>query len=138
VNYVTSSDVAASRWFLDHAPAGAELVYAAPNFPERVDAGYAEHLDAPRSLIDGRALRADLARSAPAAVVRRDVARFLGARPRHPTYLVISPSQDRYVRFQALAPAGALDRLSRALTGAPGLTPVFRRGDAVIFAWRPA
>jgi hypothetical protein len=137
VNYVTSSDVAASRWFLDHAPPGAELVYAAPNFPERVSARYAEHLDAPRSLTDDPALRAALARPTPVAAVRREVAAFLGAHPRHPTYLVVSPSQDRYVRYQAMAPAGALERLMRALTGAPGLTPVFRQDGATIFAWRP-
>lgn len=144
VNYVTSPDVATSRWFYDHAPRGATLTYAAPNFPDRVGAGYADHLDAPRALTNDPRVRANLSGAAQSGsscdqtcALRRDVTAFLERGGPRRAYLVISPSQERYTRFHGLAPAGALGRLTRALTGAPGFTPVFRRDGATIFAWTP-
>jgi hypothetical protein len=143
INYVTTSDVAVSRWYLDHAPEGSSLTYFAPNFPERLNARYAKHLDEPRDLLQkpgfvqelraqagirsspcGRGCNAALALSAKSFVLKDSA-------PRH--YLILSPSQQRYARYHGLASPEAYTGLTRALRASSDFTVVYRSGDAVVF-----
>jgi hypothetical protein len=133
MNYMSRDDVAASRWYLDHAPPRASLTSLAPNFPERLNARYATHLDAPPTLLTAPGYRphslgaADLPRLE--ALLRRDHA------PQR--YVAISPSEERYARFHGLAPPGSFARITGALRTSPDFELVYERGTAAIFLYRP-
>jgi hypothetical protein len=133
VNLMGHDDVAASRWWLDNSPPGASLTLVAPNFPSRLNARYAEHLDSPPSLVETPGFRPHRlgTRDVPAleALLRRN-----GAPAR---YVALSPSGARYARFYGLAPAGSFERLARALEKAPCFQLVYRRGAASIFEYVP-
>jgi hypothetical protein len=133
VNFISPADVAASRWYLAHAPPGASLTLIAPNFPERLDARYAVHLDVPPSLVEAPGFRphrlgaADVGRLS--ALLERD-----GAPVR---FVALSPSQQRYARYHGLAPAGSFGRLAAALRASPDYRLVYDRGGALLFRYVP-
>jgi hypothetical protein len=131
IQVMSPADVAASRWFLDHAPPGATLTLVAPSFPDRLDRRYAGHLDASRALTDIRGLRGRRlgARDIPA------IAGFL-QRARGPRYLVLSPSQRRYARYAGLFAPGSFKTLAAALRESPRFRLVFRDGPAQVFVLR--
>ncbi|MCA1678665.1 MAG: hypothetical protein LC777_06805, partial [Actinobacteria bacterium] len=131
VNYMGRDDVAASRWYLDHAPARASLTCVAPNFPERLNARYSDHLETCPHLVTEPGYRPHLlgARDVPVleALLRRDDS------PRR--YVALSASQQRYARFYGLAPSGSLRRLAAALRASPNFELVYQRGSASIFVY---
>jgi hypothetical protein len=135
LNYVTGDDIAVSRWTLDHTPAGSSLTVLAPNFPERVDERYAQHLDEIRDL---------LAVPGVAAYVRGeratmpDVARFLRQDRAASHYLVLSPSQERFLRYHDVGTAADYDRVTRALVASPEFRLVYRHGDALVLELVPS
>jgi hypothetical protein len=132
VNYMTRDDVAASRWYFDHAPPGASLTFIAPSFPDRLNARYAAHLDAPPALVEAPGYRPHLL--GPADVRRLEA---LLERNRAPArYVALTGSGERYARFYGLAPQGSFARLGRALRASADFRLVYRRGDALIFAYR--
>jgi hypothetical protein len=125
VTAMSRSDVDASRWLLDNAPAGSNVTLVAPNFPDRLNARYVRRLDAPRALTDDRGFRG-----------RPDPARIravLGAEDAAQRFLVLSPSQERYARFYGLLPQSAFDRLARALLSSRHFRLVHRDGRAQVF-----
>ena len=132
-NYIARDDVAASRWYLDHAQARASLTSLAPNFPERLNARYATHLETLPTLVTGPGYRPHLLGPAdvPAleALLRRDNS------PQR--FVAISPSQERYARFHGLAPPGSFARMAGALRTSPDFELVYERGAAAIFLYRP-
>jgi hypothetical protein len=133
VNYMSRDDVAASRWYLDHAAPGATLTTLAPNFPERLNARYSTHLDVLPSFVTAPGYR-------PHALGARDVPaleRLLRRDDAPQRYVAISPSQARFVRFHGLAPAGSLARMTAALERSPDFELVFRRGGATVFRYLP-
>lgn len=133
VNYMGHDDVAASRWYLDHAPAQASLTCVGPNFPERLNARYSNHLETCPHLITQPGYRPHPlgARDLPAleALLRRDDS------PRR--YVALSPSQQRYARFYGLAPSASLRHLAAALRASPDFDLVYHRGAASIFLYTP-
>jgi hypothetical protein len=133
VNRIGSEDVGASRWFLDHAPAGAALMLVSPNFPGRVNGSYSQHLDSPPSLVE-------LPRYRPHVLGPQDVP-ILEALLQHirapARYVALTPSQERYTRFYGLAPAGSFASLTAALTTSPDFRVVYRQGKARVFEWTP-
>jgi hypothetical protein len=134
LNYITADDVAVSAWTLDHTPAGASLTVLAPNFPERVNRRYAQHLDEMRDLLQipgfSAYVRGDRA-------TMPDVARFL-RKDRAPShYLVLSPSQERFLRYHDVGSAADYRRVTRALLASPELRLVYRHGDALVLALVP-
>ena len=135
LNYMTRGDVAASRWTLDHTPAGASFTVAAPNFPERVDARYAQHLDEMRDLLQvpgmGAYLRGER-RTLP------DVFRFMRSDGARSHFLILTPSQERYLRYHDLASGDGYMRLVRALEASPDLRLVYSNGDARVFELAPS
>jgi hypothetical protein len=134
LNYISSDDVAVSRWTLDHTPSGASLTTLAPNFPERVDRRYAGHLDEIRDLLQvpgfGAFVRGDRA-------TMPDIGAFMRRDSAAAHYLVVSPSQERYVRYHEVGSAASYERVVRALRASTELRVVYRHGDAVVFALAP-
>jgi hypothetical protein len=133
LNRMAPADVAASRWFLDHAPRESSLTYVAPNFPERLNARYAYHLSAPPSLVEMPGFR-------PHRLGARDVHSLessLRGDDSPQRYVVLSPSQRRYARFYRLLPPGSYAHFARALLASPHFDLVYRRGSALIFLFNP-
>jgi hypothetical protein len=135
LNYVTADDVAVSSWTLDHTPPGASLTVLAPNFPERVDGRYSDHLDEIRDLLQvpgfGAYVRGERATMPTVgAFMLRDHA------PAH--YLVLSPSQERYLRYHDAGTSADYERVTGALRASPELRLVYRHGDALVFALVPS
>jgi hypothetical protein len=129
LNRITADDIAASRWFLDNAEPGAGLVLFASNFPERVDAHYADHLDAPVVLvhIPGVAGR-EFAVRGMAALER--IARDDSTKEQ---YVIVTPSQLEYLRYNGMAPGGGGPVLTRMLERSRDFRVVFRSGQSEIF-----
>jgi hypothetical protein len=131
LNYMTADDVAASAWTLDHTPAGASLTVLAPNFPERVNRRYAQHLDEMRDLMQIPGF-ATYVRGERAAMP--DIAGFLRKDPAPAHYLITSPSQERFLRYHDVGSAADYRRVTRALAASPELRLVYRHGDALVFS----
>jgi hypothetical protein len=131
MNYIRPDDVAASRWYLDHAPARASLTFVAPNFPERLNARYSTHLESRPDLVSEPGFRPHLlgAADVPAlqAILRSDDS------PQR--YVALTSSQERYARFYGLAPPGSFQRLAAALRASPDFKLVYQQGSASIFLY---
>jgi hypothetical protein len=135
---VSSSDIAASAYFLDHAPVGAEIVTAAArNFPGRLNYRYVLHNPNNRqndpSLDELSRLRgAGLSKASP-EVIAKDVdglARGAG-------YLAISPSMEYYVDYYGVYAPGALPALAFRLERSPYWQVWYDRDGTVILRARP-
>ena len=142
LNYMTSDDVAVSDWYFARAPETASLTYVAPNFPDRLNAGYVNHLGDSRVLIDRPPLRAALVGRAPtwhacdtACTLRRQTEVFLDTDRSPQRYLVLSPSQEHFLHYYDVAPPGSLARLERSLLASPLFTVAYRHGDAVVLRY---
>jgi hypothetical protein len=135
LNYITHADVAASRWALDHTPAGASLTLAAPNFPERVDARYAQHLDEMRDLMQVPGMRAFLRGE---RSTLPEVSRFMRRDRAGSHFLILSPSQERYLRYHDLVSGDGYARLERALEASPEFRVVYRNRGALVFELAPS
>jgi hypothetical protein len=133
-NFVTPDDVAASRWYLDHAPPEAPLVLVAPNFPERVDGRYVDHLDSPGILVEAPGVAGGRLRSRGVRTLEAMLRRRHASSQR---FVIVSPSQESYVRYYGLAPPGAVAGLTRALLASPDFTLAYRRGSAYVFRFAP-
>ena len=142
-NYMTSDDVAVSRWYLDHAPAGASLTLLAPNFPDRINRHYDGHVDEVRTLFGTPDVRRGVLVPEALPVCRGGCGLLLGhglrtfllaeRAPAH--YVVVSPSQLRYARYYGLADQAAFDRFTRALLSSPAFVLDFRQGGAYVFRY---
>jgi hypothetical protein len=133
ISRMDPEDIAASRWFLDHAPAGASLTLVARNYPDRVDRRYEVHLDDSRALIDEPAFRRHPL--GPADVPR--IAAIMRADGPPGSYLALTPSQERFVSYYGLVPRASYARLSQALEASRSFELVFRRGSARVFRVLP-
>jgi hypothetical protein len=134
LNYMTADDVAASRWFLDHSRPEARVVYLAPNFPDRVDAHYVDHLDESNVLIR----HAGVSGAGFASKGMTVLERILHADREHQQFVIVSPSQERYLHYYGLAPDGAAARLTGAIQRSPDFQLVYRHGASRVFVFTPA
>jgi hypothetical protein len=133
LNYVGPGAVTASRWYLDHAPPGASLTEIAPSFPERLNARYADHLDAPPSLVTRPWYRPHRLGPADVAAVRR----LLAGDNSTERYVIVDPTGARYARYYGLAPRGSFGALGRALARAPDFQVAFRRPHVWLLRYTP-
>jgi hypothetical protein len=135
INHVTSADVAANQWYLDHAPRTSVIGFVAANAPARLGARYADlqvgfgdsiltNLPAFR----GRPFR-------PGDVDR--VADTLAALHGPAKFLVTGPSQANYLRYYGIVPPDWYPRLVSALRASPRFRLVYRRGPAMVFELLP-
>jgi hypothetical protein len=127
LNYYTADDVAAGKWYLDHAPAHASLTELADNAPLQFDANYARHLSPP----------AAMASRAGYPVTLAQVKRFLACDHSPQRYVLFTPSQERFVLYYGLLPAGTYGRLVAAMKRSPDFRLVYRRGAAYVFRYAP-
>jgi len=115
VNVIPRGEVVASEYFYAHAPDGAALVTAGPDFPTRVGARYAVMRSAslsdasPSLLIDGHLAGRMLGRRTVPTVVSL----MRGYSP--DSYLAFSTTESRLAAVDSLAPRGALASLRRAV-----------------------
>jgi hypothetical protein len=134
LNRITGDDVAASRWFLDNSRPGAHVVLLASNFPERVDANYVNHLDSPQVLVKVPGVAgpqfASRGRVALERILRNDSERE--------KYVIVTPSQLAYLRYNGMAPPGAAQELTRSLERSRDFVVVFRSGESEILRYTGA
>lgn len=128
VNIVSGSDVAAIRWFYAHAPAGTGPVYLAPNAPTRLNRAYLNYplaTDALPTLLSD----AEFVRGFDAAAT----VSYMRSLHRS-AYLIITPSQERYLSYFGIATRARVASLLAGLDRAPGLQRVYASSGA--FIWR--
>ncbi len=133
-NRIPSADVQAATWYELHAPAGSVRFNLAPTAPDRLTARYPlVSLGDPSSLLEDAAFTGH--RLGAADVPRLE--RLIAGQGAHPTYVVLTLSQENYARLNGLLPAGSVASLVRALDSSPAFQLVFRRSSAWIFRYVP-
>jgi hypothetical protein len=134
-NRIDHGDVQAALWYEKNAPAGSALVLLTPNFPARLTARYdevnARWGPAPDALTEKSSLDDKLLGSAsiPAIV------QFMQDTYAKHSYLVLSPSEQRYGQLYGLLPAGTLASLDSALKASTDFQQVYSRDGAVIYSY---
>ena len=130
-NYFTGSDVAAARWWEQHAPRHSALGLVAQNFPSRLTGRYASARiseAAPALTDEGGVLYRAIRRSDLRQIVR--MLDGVGGRNR---YLAITPSQERFSDLWGLLPPGSFARLRYLLAHSPQFRIVYSNGQAEIY-----
>ena len=130
-NYFSRSDVAAARWWEQHAPHDSALGLIAQNFPSRLDGryAYAQFSEAEPTLTDEGGVRYRPVRPSD---LRRIIHMFdyVGGRNR---YLAITPSQERYSDLWGLLPRGSFTRLRYLLAHSRHFRIVYSNGQSEIY-----
>ncbi|MFI5915944.1 hypothetical protein [Dactylosporangium sp. NPDC051541] len=127
INRVTGEDVAAVRWFYDHATPGEWLCFAAPSLPSRVTGNY---VDFPvRSDTDPNLLSSEEFKKDPSV---ENVLRFLDGVDGDP-YLVFTHSQQDYLELFGIMPPATYQDLRRRLDESPRLRRVYRTDQTSIW-----
>jgi hypothetical protein len=142
-NYMTGDDVAVSRWYLDNTPPEASVTLMAPNFPDRLNARYSDHLSEPRSLFGTPDVRRGVlvperlpvCRPTCGLLLGGQLKRFLLADGARAHYIVVSPSQLRYARYYGLAKEAEFRRFTRALLASPDFRLEYRHGGGYVFRY---
>jgi hypothetical protein len=138
MNRVTSDDVRAAAWCDRHAPAQSRLVGVTPSFPRRLTAGYARAHDAeyPGAISlteEGEGFRHRML--GPADIPRLEtVLRDYGPQR---TFVILTPSQQRFGRLYGVLPDGAVRSIDRALASSDAFRLVYRGGRASIYKYLP-
>ena len=130
-NYFSGSDVAASRWWEQHAPRHSALGLIAQNFPSRLTGKYAYariSLSSPTLTDEGGVRYRAIRRSDLRRIVR--MLRHVGGRNR---YLAITPSQERFSDLYGLLPPGSFARLRHLLAHSRQFRLVYHNGQAEIY-----
>jgi GT2 family glycosyltransferase len=136
-SHITSQDVHTAAWFERHAPRDALVMGLAPNFPRRMSARYTRVYD---PAFPGVPALSDYVAYRRRRLDRGDVPRIaatLGAFGARHTFLILTPSQERFGRLYGLLPPGTSESLTRALRASRLFRPVYERGPAAIFELRP-
>jgi hypothetical protein len=138
MNRMDSADVRAAAWYERHAPRRSLMLFVSPNFPNRLTARYAQ-LQIPGetfspALTDERGVRRGGLGPEDVSAVKR----LLDADGVAHSYVVLSPSQERYARLYGLLRHGSLRALERGLVASGDFRLVYRSGGARIFKYRPA
>ena len=144
-NRIRSEDVRAAIWLEQNAAADSVVVYMSPDFPKRLTArypairrsegAYNPHLiDEPP--LPGRYLGPFEGHLLGAADVPA-ATELLGSIEAPETYLVLSRSQEAYVRLYGVLPDESIRNFAVALLATPNFEPVYRDGfSTLILRWR--
>jgi hypothetical protein len=134
-NYFTGSDVAAARWWEQHAPRHSALGLVAPNYPSRLTGryAYARISGAPALTDEGGVRYRAIRRSDLRGIVR--MLDGVGGHNRN-RYLAITPSQERFSDLYGLLPPGSFARLRYLLGHSPQFRIVYSNGQAEIYKFR--
>jgi hypothetical protein len=132
INRVTADDVAAVRWFYEHAAPGEWLCFAAPSLPNRVTGNY---IDYPvRSDTDPSLLSSEEFTKDPSV---ENVLRFMDGIDGDP-YLIFTRSQQEYLELFGIMSPGIYQDLRRRLDQSPNLRSVYHTDQASIWQLRRA
>jgi hypothetical protein len=135
-SYVQRSDVAASAWFEERAPAGSFRAYMASNFPLSMTANYATKRIFPDPEPALTAIPEFQHRMfGPVDALR--IRQLLLEHDAPERYFVISPSQENYAALYKLFPPGAAQRLIEVMLASPDFELAFQSGDAYVFRLIP-
>jgi hypothetical protein len=137
MNRMDPADVRAATWYEHHAPRGSLMLFVSPNFPNRLTARYAQ-LHIPGStyapvLTDEPGVR----RGGLGPEDVRAVKRLLNENGVPHSYVVLSPSEERYARLYGLLPHGSLAGLERGLVASGDFRLAYSSARARIFKYRP-
>ncbi len=123
IDYFTPADVLATRWYLDHAPSRSTVTYLTPSVPEQPDASYALHLQPAQILTQSQGFTGSLAQT-----MQR-----LGCDTAPERYVLFTPSQERYLRYYGLLPAGTYGDLVSGMERSHAFELLYRNGRAFVF-----
>ena len=142
---ITPAEIYASAYFLNHAPPGAELVLAVPDFPARLNGRYVLH-DATQTVNDPLANDIANCNAPPTEAIgsitpqscryRTDpgaLARSVAAAAEGSGYLVIGPSMKPYAEYSGDLAPGTLPALEQRLKGSPYWHVWYDHDGVVIF-----
>jgi len=134
-NHVTRADVDAAAWFERHAPRDSLLVGLTPSFPRRLSSRYAHvyvptHPGAP-ALSDHPGYRR---RRLGRADIHR-ITKTIGGYGAPHTFLIVTPSQQRFARLFGLMDAGSARGVERALRSSRSFQLVYAGGGASVFKY---
>ena len=128
INYFNADDVAATRWYLDHAPSRASVTFFADNVPVQLDANYSKHVSPPAIMAAGAGFPRNL----------QQVEQFLGCDHAAVRYVLFTPSQQRYVRYYGLLPAGTYGQLVTQMRQSHDFELLYRHGEGYVFLYTAA
>jgi GT2 family glycosyltransferase len=134
-NHVTRADVDAAAWFERHAPRDSLLVGLTPSFPRRLSSRYA-HVYVPTH--PGAPALSDYPGYRHRRLGRGDIRRItktIGAYDAPHTFLIVTPSQQRFARLFGLMHAGSARGLTRALLGSRSFQLVYASEGASVFEY---
>lgn len=135
---VLASDVAADRWFEQHAPPGAVLLPFDSSYPVRGTAAYAQFLPKPSGAVDGLS---ELPGFAQSAADEGDLVSFTRdacdtRTGTGPVYLALGPTVEEDVRLLGTLELYTYRAYERELATAPGFQRVFSDGGTVLYRCR--
>jgi hypothetical protein len=132
LNLMPAGEVQASEWFYAHAPAGAVLMQAAPDFPARVGPRY-RFFAGPKTDDDPNLLRTKLFRHRPLGP--QDVGDAISIIHQYSKrgYLVFSTTETRFAHVFRLTAPGALAQLEDAVARSSHFRLYYRNKDARIY-----
>jgi hypothetical protein len=122
-NYFSPSEVAAANWLYRTAPPGAELISADTDYPW----AFVHYNQYSYSFLDAPPSFSQQVVRAPVATITRLMGNATG-----PAYLILTSSQDVAIRLTGAWPAGAYQRVTRALLASGDFKVIYRTGDAMI------
>jgi hypothetical protein len=133
INIVPAADINASSYFYSHAPSGSVLISAAPNFPGRVGARYAE-MTGPQlddqshgTLLGTPGFRQHHLLGADVGAVVRILRQYSGT-----GFVVFADSGYRFAELTGLTSRPTLKRLERAIASSPQFETWYRhQGDRI-------
>jgi hypothetical protein len=135
-NRIDPDDVGISTWYEQHAPPGSLLFFVTLNFPNRLTDRYPLLFvpgdDYNPNLSDNPGFRAN-------GIGAEDIPAIEGyireGGVRH-TFLVLSPSQERFARLYGLLPRGTFASIERGLDASPRFRIVKRIGNSRLYQYR--
>jgi hypothetical protein len=130
VNYFNSQEVAAGQWVYTHAPPGALLISVTSNWPYSY-----EHFE--QYQYDWFALDPPPVRRLVMQEPVRELTAIMNAQRAPATYVVFTRGQAAEVAALGLLPAGAVDRIERALVASPQFRIVYQNTSATVLALNP-
>ena len=138
---VPEGEIAAANYFYTHAPDGAALVLAAPDFPSRVNGRYSEYLvlqsEVDPNLFEYPQFSGYRQLGESTMPTLRDFALAFAHGGRNEVYLAFARSEYAAVNAYNLAPPGALAHLQQAVQSSPEWQIFYRNSTTVLYRFTP-
>ena len=144
-DWMSTSDVTAAAWVDSNAPAGSVIYSLSPGLPDKSSARYPLLRSGADALTDTedtlRPLQIPSVRVNGVRAALNDIppenAPYLDNIPAQVDYLVITPSQRNYARFQGLMSEAQINGLVTDLRRASDFSVVYNKAGSIIFRYIP-